>query len=151
MAVQSAGEAMRGERVVVDDVYAAEIRRLVALGTILAGDGAAGEDLAGNVMTSTDPTGGAGAWTLTNISADITGLPNFDSVSCASTTLCVIGSLSDHVYMSTDPTGGSAAWIPVRVIPQGEAAMFGLSCPTNAFCVGVDGSAGVHVYTNPNG
>jgi len=28
------------------DVYAAEIRRLVALGTILAGEGAAGEDLA---------------------------------------------------------------------------------------------------------
>ncbi len=46
MAAQSAGEAMRGERAVLDDVYAAEIQRLVALGTILAGDGAAGEDLA---------------------------------------------------------------------------------------------------------
>lgn len=83
------------------------------------------------------------------MSADITGLPNFDSVSCAGATLCVIGTQSDHVYMSTDPTAGSGAWIPVRVIPQGEAAMFGLSCPNNRFCVGVDGSAGVHVYTGP--
>jgi len=106
-------------------------------------------DPEGNVMTSTDPTGGGGAWTLTSISADITRLPNFDSVSCAGATLCVIGTQSDHVYMSTDPTAGSGAWIPVRVIPQGEAAMFGLSCPNNRFCVGVDGSAGVHVYTGP--
>jgi RNA polymerase sigma factor (sigma-70 family) len=30
----------------LDDVYAAEIQRLIALGTVLAGDSAAGEDLA---------------------------------------------------------------------------------------------------------
>ncbi len=46
MAAQSAGEAIRGEGVVLDDVYVAEIQRLVALGTVLAGDGYAGEDLA---------------------------------------------------------------------------------------------------------
>jgi RNA polymerase sigma factor (sigma-70 family) len=51
MAAQSAGEAMRGEAVresaaSLDDIYAAEIHRLVGLGTALAGDGAAGEDLA---------------------------------------------------------------------------------------------------------
>jgi RNA polymerase sigma factor (sigma-70 family) len=34
------------ETTLLADVYAAEIRRLVALGTILAGEGAAGEDLA---------------------------------------------------------------------------------------------------------
>jgi RNA polymerase sigma factor (sigma-70 family) len=46
MASQSAGAVMRGESVVLDDVYAAEIERLVALGTVLSGDSAAGEDLA---------------------------------------------------------------------------------------------------------
>src|SRR5580700_2954128 len=46
MAGQSAGAVMRGESVVLDDVYAAEIERLVALGTVLSGDSAAGEDLA---------------------------------------------------------------------------------------------------------
>ncbi|MFZ0129508.1 MAG: hypothetical protein WB808_12895 [Candidatus Dormiibacterota bacterium] len=53
--------------------------------------------------------------------------------------------------MTTDPTGGSGAWISVRVVSQGEAAMFGLACPSQGFCVGVDGSGGVHVYTNPGG
>lgn len=107
-------------------------------------------DSTGNVLTSTDPTGGAGAWTLTNISADVTDLPQFDSVSCASAHFCVFGAFQESVYMSTDPTGGSSAWIPVRVIAQGKAAMFGLSCPTNGFCVGVDGSDGYHVYTQPS-
>jgi RNA polymerase sigma factor (sigma-70 family) len=45
VAAQSEGEPRR-DRAVLDDVYAAEIQRLVALGTVLAGDGAAGEDLA---------------------------------------------------------------------------------------------------------
>ena len=105
----------------------------------------------GNVATSTDPTGGSGAWTLTNLSPDITGLPNFDSVSCATDTFCVIGSFSNSVYVTTDPTGGSGAWTSMRVIPVGTAAMFGLSCPNKGFCVGVDGSGGYHVYTNPSG
>jgi RNA polymerase sigma factor (sigma-70 family) len=44
MASQSA--VVRGESVVLDDIYAAEIQKLVALGTVLSGDSAAGEDLA---------------------------------------------------------------------------------------------------------
>jgi RNA polymerase sigma factor (sigma-70 family) len=46
MAAESAGEVRRVESAALDDVYAAEIQRLVALGTVLTGDGAAGEDLA---------------------------------------------------------------------------------------------------------
>src|SRR5580692_624529 len=46
MSAQSAGKAIGGEVAALDDVYAAEIQRLVALGTVLTGDGAAGEDLA---------------------------------------------------------------------------------------------------------
>jgi len=39
-------EDVGGEAIPLGDIYSAEIRRLVALGTILAGEGAAGEDLA---------------------------------------------------------------------------------------------------------
>lgn len=46
VASQPAGTAMPGETARLDDVYAAEIQRLVALGTILSGESAAGEDLA---------------------------------------------------------------------------------------------------------
>lgn len=101
----------------------------------------------GEVVTSTNPTGPARAWTVTSLDGSIL----FDSVSCAGTRLCVVGGLSDHVYMTTDPTGGSGAWDAVRVVPQGEAAMFGLDCISAVYCVGVDGSAGIHIYTGPNG
>jgi RNA polymerase sigma factor (sigma-70 family) len=46
MAARSAGEVSARDDVSLDEVYAAEIQRLVALGTVLSGDGAAGEDLA---------------------------------------------------------------------------------------------------------
>lgn len=51
MAAQSGDEAVLGgasaaSPVALDDVYAAHIQRLVALGTVLSGDAAAGEDLA---------------------------------------------------------------------------------------------------------
>jgi RNA polymerase sigma factor (sigma-70 family) len=46
MAAQSAGEVTARDDVSLDEVYAAEIQRLVALGTVLSGDSAAGEDLA---------------------------------------------------------------------------------------------------------
>jgi RNA polymerase sigma factor (sigma-70 family) len=46
VASQPASAAMTGASVVLDDVYAAEIQRLVALGTVLSGESAAGEDLA---------------------------------------------------------------------------------------------------------
>jgi hypothetical protein len=103
----------------------------------------------GNVATSTDPTGGSSAWTLTNVSSDITGLPRLDSIACPSTTFCVIGALSNSALVSSDPTGGSGSWTPVQVVAQGEEAMFGLSCPSNGFCVGVDGGDNIHIYSNP--
>jgi hypothetical protein len=35
-------------------------------------------------------------------------------------------------------------------VSQGEMAIFGLSCPSNGFCVGVDGSDNIHVYRDPS-
>ena len=46
VAAHSEGEVTRDDTVELDGIYEAEIQRLVALGTVLAGDGAAGEDLA---------------------------------------------------------------------------------------------------------
>jgi hypothetical protein len=108
---------------------------------------AAVDDL-GNVATSTDPAG-TSAWTLTNLSADITGMPRFDSVACPSNSFCVIGAFSNSALVSTDPTGGSGSWTPVRVTSQSQVAMFGLSCPSTEFCVGVDGSDNIHIYRAP--
>ena len=46
VSARTEGEVTRGDGPVLDDVYRAEIKRLVAVGTVLAGDAAAGEDLA---------------------------------------------------------------------------------------------------------
>jgi hypothetical protein len=64
-------------------------------------------------------------------------------------TFCVIGDFSNSVLVSSDPTGGSGAWTPVQV-SQDEIEIFGLSCPSNRFCVGVDGSDNIHIYRDPS-
>ena len=72
------------------------------------------------------------------------------SVSCASTTFCIAAPQWDSVFVSNDPTGGLRAWRRQRVIASGAEPMWGLSCPSTRFCVGV-GNEGVHVYMNPGG
>jgi len=98
----------------------------------------------GDVVTSTDPTGGARAWKITRLD----GSTMLDSVSCASRDFCIVGGLSETVFVSHNPAGGSSAWTQVPVTAQGTEAMVALSCPSTRFCVGVDGGDGVHIYTN---
>jgi hypothetical protein len=100
----------------------------------------------GDVVTSTDPTGGVSAWKITRL----TGPMMLESVSCASRVFCVIGGASDSVFMSRNPAGGSSSWTETRVTPQGSEAIVGVSCPSAGFCVAVDGDNGVHVLTKPS-
>jgi hypothetical protein len=104
----------------------------------------------GNVATATDPAGGSSAWTLSNISPDITGLPDLFSVSCPSTTFCVIGSGSESAIVSSDPTGGSGSWTSAPTPAQGVLTIYGISCPTSGFCVGVDGGQFIRIYRDPS-
>ena len=68
-------------------------------------------DDAGNVVTSTDPTGGAAKWTAANVD----GSNSLRDVSCPSTSLCVAVDNVGNVVTATDPTGGSAAWTAASV------------------------------------
>ena len=72
-------------------------------------------DYTGNILTSTDPTGGKRAWTTAP--ADQGGLPahHLDVVSCPSVSLCVAGDNNGDVLTSTDPTGGANAWSSASV------------------------------------
>ena len=58
----------------------------------------------GKVLTSTNPTGNASAWTVTQLdeSLDLRG------VSCAATALCVAGNAGGNLLTSTSPTVASA-------------------------------------------
>jgi hypothetical protein len=88
-----------------------------------------GED---NVVTSTDPTGGASAWNVGNPDPDdeedVFGL---NGVSCPSASFCMTVGEGGVVLSSREPADGASSW------SSSEAADLGwASCPFVTFCVG---------------
>lgn len=99
----------------------------------------AGVDSEGNVLTSTNPTGGPGAWAIANIEhkpPEPYRTPNaLDQVSCPrpAGSLCVaVG--EGGIFTSSNPTGGPSAWAQVPGIGEGEATRR-VSCPSASLCV----------------
>ena len=91
-------------------------------------------DLGGNVVTSTNPTGGASAW---KTKSGIEAPPGFSKISCPTTTLCVAVTLGGNIDTSTDPADGvNAVWNRVTV----GGNLTGVSCASASTCV-VVGSA----------
>jgi hypothetical protein len=100
----------------------------------------------GSIMTSTDPTAGASAWTVTDLDGDSL----IDGVSCVSSpTLCVAVDEHGTVLSSTDPTGGASAWTAADV--DGELALEDVSCVSQTLCVAVDDHGHVLSSTDPTG
>lgn len=95
-----------------------------------------GIDYLGNVLTSSNPNGGAGTWTTVNIrESDWTN--GFTSLACPSSSLCVAVDGSGHVATSTVPTGGKGAWTIAHV---SEGLYFGsVTCPTTNLCLATGG------------
>jgi hypothetical protein len=97
-------------------------------------------DVEGDVITSTNPSGGAGAWKVASIdpSANVFGqttlLPT-TGVSCADPSLCVAVDQGGNVIVSTNPGGGAAAWTLSGI--DGLASLSGISCPDEHLCVAV--------------
>jgi hypothetical protein len=107
----------------------------------------AASDTFGNVVTSTDPMGGAGSWALT--SAKHTDSSNgFSDISCPSASLCVATDIAGSISTSTNPTGGSAAWTLTHI--PNSFALSGISCPSTSFCVAINGGE-LAISTNPAG
>jgi hypothetical protein len=106
-----------------------------------------GVDNTSEVVTTTTPTAGASAWGV----AALPNSPSLTSVSCASTTLCVLGGSTR--YESVTPTAGVSAWIPRGAIIGG--VLESLACPSITACVGVgygDSSTGLASATaTPSG
>ncbi|HTW12963.1 MAG TPA: hypothetical protein VME01_09480, partial [Solirubrobacteraceae bacterium] len=94
-------------------------------------------DNAGQVVTSANPIGGLSAWSTTALAKT----PVLSSISCPSTTLCVIG--GSQRFYSTNPTGGTGNVISA------------ITCQSITLCVGVgygDGSLGLATATaTPSG
>jgi Bacterial Ig-like domain (group 3) len=115
-------------------------------------------DGGGNVVTSSNPTGGAVAWTVTHVDDGSTACVTFSvctsltGVSCPSSGLCVAVDVSGNVVTSSNPTGGAAAWTVTHVdgLPYGTNALSGVSCTSSGLCVAVDGSGYGNVVTSSN-
>ena len=97
----------------------------------------------GKVLTSTNPTGGASAWTVTQLdeSLDLRG------VSCGTPTLCVAVAQQGRMLVSTNPTGGASAWTELGT-PGGPGDLQGVSCAADVLCVA--GNAGGNMLTSTN-
>ena len=108
----------------------------------------------GNVLTSSSPAGGVGAWSVSSIP----GVFGLESISCATATMCVAQDGSGDVVTSTDPAGGGATWTKANL--TGGAGRTQISCPSTSLCVAsfddqiFNGSqfvADVWVSTDPTG
>lgn len=107
-------------------------------------------DTAGDVFTSTNPTGGPGAW-----SAPVSVGAVIESLACPTVSLCVgagglAGSNDSAVVTSTDPTGGSGAWTPVDLGSTGPLGS--IACPSTSLCIATRTYQGaMFTSTDPTG
>jgi len=119
----------------IDGVSCASASLCVAVSDTAAG---------GNVIASSDPAGGEGAWAAATI-ADVYAL---NAVACPSASLCVAANRYGQVVASSEPAGDGAAWSPARL---GLNALTGVSCPSASFCAASDDAGNVLTSNAPSG
>jgi hypothetical protein len=98
-------------------------------------------DQSGDVLSSTDPTGGTTAWTASAIS---TGT-RLTAVSCPSTSTCVAVTGGGQAFSTTSPTSGAAGWTGQTIDPGDN--LTAVSCPTTTLCAAADDQG--NVLTSP--
>jgi len=116
------------------------------------------------IASSTDPSGGAGAWQAVfagegryeTASGPVISSRQVQGVSCPSTHLCVAVTTLGQIYVSTNPTGDASAWQVVEISPKGRNThLYGVSCPSESLCVAVSGrrvnTGKVFTSTDPTG
>jgi hypothetical protein len=99
---------------------------------------------AGKVLTSTHPTGGAAAWTVTQLDETL----DLRGVSCATPTLCVAVAQEGRMLVSTNPTGGASAWRELGT-PGGPGDLQGVSCAGTVLCVAGNEGGNLLASTTP--
>jgi hypothetical protein len=101
----------------------------------------------GLVYASTNPTGGAGAWKVTELEDGAN--THMYGVSCIASSFCIVAADKGRIVSSTNPMGGKSAWTTVEL---GNSLKFrSVSCPSPSFCVVVGDEGMVLSSTNPLG
>lgn len=101
----------------------------------------------GRVFVSTNPAGGASAWS----EAGTPGGPgDLEGASCLANLLCAVGNQTGNILTSTDPALGAAAtWSEASA--GGSVQITGVSCPAANACLAVDNNGDVMTSTDPTG
>ena len=98
-------------------------------------------------LSSTNPTGGAGAW----IASPMPEVPGnaYSGLSCASRSLCVaVG--GNTIATSTNPISATNTWTQITL--PGAKDLRGVSCPSKSLCVVTDFQLGkIFASTDPTG
>lgn len=102
----------------------------------------------GLVYTSTNPTGGAGAWSAADLSPEGPNIHMY-GVSCPAADLCVAAATGGKVLISTNPAGGPAAWGVTQLSPS--LNLRAISCASAALCVAVGDEGEIVNSTQPLG
>jgi hypothetical protein len=104
-------------------------------------------DYFGQIITSTNPTAGAGAW---HISEDLSGDPRLESLSCPTASFCAATEAAGaKVFTSTDPAGGASEWRPTELASSGY--LDSISCASASLCVAGYEDQSLFTSTDPTG
>jgi hypothetical protein len=129
-----------------------------------------GVDSAGNILTTTKPGAGAGAWKRAFVdSSSASGGPNelgqagLTDVSCPSVSLCVAVDSAGNAFVSRRPLDGVGAWTGKRIDAASDScpveggyepcqpSLTAISCPSASLCVAVDSGGRALSSTDPGG
>ena len=114
-------------------------------------------DAAGNALISSDPTGGAAAWSIVHIDTatsygcaggGLTCQPPLTAIACPSIALCAAVDFSGNLLTTANPAA-PAPWTNTPTDAGTLSSLFGISCPSLDFCATVDGDAGRVITLNP--
>jgi hypothetical protein len=105
----------------------------------------------GSVFASTDPAGGAGSWSVSEVN-ESGSATHLTSVSCPSVSLCVAvsggyGAAAGRILTSSAPAAG--LWQAAQL--AGSPDLRGVSCATPSLCVAVAKEGRIFVSTDPTG
>ncbi len=90
------------------------------------------------VLTSSDPTGGAGAWHTTNIYPyEVTRQGDFsDTLTCVPG-LCLIAGSDGYLIGASNPLAGLSAWVGTSI--GDETGLDGVACVSRKLCIETGG------------
>ena len=99
-------------------------------------------DFSGNIITTTDPTGPASAWTVFPVEAN----SDIGTISCPNVHLCMAVGHAD-VWTSTNPAGGTSAWKKTSF----QVPLAAAYCQSTHLCVAEDVATDVLSTTDATG